>query len=120
MENAKADYEAWKKSKEKAPKEPDFPNTEEDKARALKMVKTLYQPEPSLVPDYDRFILKAHAEQKWLKKSASGSGKCGKSVDQLGQQKIQSTPPLIVQSNTDQVGPGTYTEEEIAPEFVAM
>ena len=62
VENAKADYEAWKKSKEKAPKEPYFPNTEEDKGRALKMVKTLYQPEPSLIPDYDRFILKAHAK----------------------------------------------------------
>ena len=76
-EIAKGEYKAWK-SKKKAPKEPDFPNTEEDKARALKMVKTLYQPEPSLSSDYDRTILKAHDEKVQSKKSSSGSEKCGK------------------------------------------
>ena len=115
---AKGQYEAWK-SREKAPKEPDFPDTEEDKARALKMVKTLYQPEPRLTPDYERFIQKAHDEKERSKKSTSGSGKCGKSVDQLGQQKNQSIPPLKVHSNTE-VGQSTYAGEEIDPEFVAM
>ena len=108
-EMAKDEYEAWKKSKENPAKEPDFPNTEEDKARALKMVKTLYQPEPRLTPDdYERYILKAHA----AKKSTRGSGKCGKSVAQLGKQKKQSIPPLKV--------PSTAAHEEIDPEFVAM
>ena len=74
------------------------------------MVKTLYQPEPSLSSDYDRTILKAHDEKVQSKKSSSGSEKCGKSVDQLGQQKNQSIPPLIVYSNTE-VGPSTGVGE---------
>jgi len=114
---AKGEYEAWK-SKEKAPKEPDFPNTEEDKARALKMVKTLYQPEPRLIPDYDRSILKSH-EEKVRSKSSSASEKSGKSVDQLGQQKKQSISPLKVYSNTE-VGPSTGAGEQIDPEFIAL
>ena len=117
-EIAKGEYEAWK-SKEKAPKEPDFPNTEEDKARALKMVKTLYQPEPRLSSDYDRSILKSHDEKVRSKKNSSASEKCGKTVNQLGEQKNQSIPPLKVYSNT-KVGPSTGAGEQIDPEFIAL
>ena len=116
-EIAKAEYEAWK-SKAKAPKETDFPNTEEEIARAWKMVKTLHQPEPRLIPDYDRSILKSHQE-KVRSKSSSASGKSGKSVDQLGQQKKQSISPLKVYSNTE-VRPSTGVGEQIDQEFIAL
>ena len=117
-EIAKGEYEAWK-SKAKAPKEPDFPNTEEDKARALKMVKTLHQPEPSLSSDYDRSILKSHQETVRSKKSSSASRRCGKLVDELGQQKKQSISPLKVFSNTE-VGPSTGAGAQIDQEFITM
>ena len=83
------------------------------------MVKTLHQPEPSLSSDYDRSILKSHQETVRSKKSSSASGKCGKSVDQLGQQKKQSISPLKVYSNTE-VGPSTGAGEQIDPELIAL
>src|SRR3954466_762286 len=44
-------------AKLRQPKETEFPNTKEEKAKVLKMLKNLHQPEPKLSSDYERSIL---------------------------------------------------------------
>uniref|UniRef100_A0ACD5UZL9 Uncharacterized protein n=1 Tax=Avena sativa TaxID=4498 RepID=A0ACD5UZL9_AVESA len=70
-------------AKLRRPKEPEFPSTKEEKAKVLKMLKTLHQPEPKLSSDYERSILKSHAAQKASKSSTDASEK---SVAELGEQ----------------------------------
>jgi hypothetical protein len=51
--------------------------------------------------DYERSIKKLYKAQKDKESSSSQarSSKCGKTVPQLGEQAVQSIPPLIVQSH---------------------
>ena len=80
------------------------------------MLKNLENPPPKLSADYDRYILKA-VRRKKLESTASS----GRSVPQLGEQKKQSIPPLIVQgSNTQVVGSSRGANDDVDPEFVAM
>ena len=80
------------------------------------MLKNLENPPPRLSGDYDRSILKA-VRRKKLKSTATS----GKSVPQLGEQKKQSIPLLIVQvSNTQVAGSSRGTNDDVDPEFVAM
>ena len=61
----KAQTEQWFANlKIKKPKAAEFPNTPEEKAAVLKMLKTLQQPPPKLIPDYERFILKSVQDRK--------------------------------------------------------
>jgi hypothetical protein len=74
QEKSKNFFESLKKkrteqSAEKPPLDP----------KVIKMLKTLYQPEPRLISDYDRTILKSHNAAKRL------SSASGKSVPQLGE-----------------------------------
>jgi hypothetical protein len=66
------------------------------------MLKTLHQPKPRLISDYDHNILKSHNAAKW---SSSASRK---SVPQLGEQK-NSCPPLQV-----------FPDVQYDPEIVAL
>ena len=79
------------------------------------MLKNLENPPPKLSGDYDRSILKA-VRRKKLKSTATS----GKSVPQLGEQKKQSIPPLIVVSNTQVAGSSRGANDDVDPEFVAM
>jgi hypothetical protein len=65
--------------KKKQPEQPAL-----DPEKVLKMLKMLHQPEPRLISDYDRNILKSHNAAKRSR---------GKSVPQLGERK-NSCPPL--------------------------
>jgi hypothetical protein len=56
--------------------------------KVLKMLKTLHQPEPRLISDYDRNILKSHNAAKRPRSSSAN----GKLVPQLREQKNSSTP----------------------------
>jgi hypothetical protein len=66
--------------------------------KVLKMLKTLHQPEPRLVSDYDRNILKSDAAKRSK----------GKSVPQLGEQ-MNSCPPLQV-----------FPDVQYDPEIIAL
>ena len=104
-------------AKLRRPKEPEFPSTKEEKAKVLKMLKTLHQPEPKLSSDYERSILKSHAAQKASKSSTDASEK---SIAQLEEQAKQSCAPLKVISQTN-VGSSKYgAEEQYDPEVVAQ
>ena len=104
-------------AKLRRPKEPEFPSTKEEKAKVLKMLKNLHQPEPKLSSDYERSILKSHAAQKASKSSTDASEK---SVAQLGEQAKQTCAPLKVISQTN-VGSSKYgAEEQYDPEVVAQ
>jgi hypothetical protein len=72
--------------------------------KVLKMLKTLHQPEPRLISDYDRNILKSHNAPK----RSTSSSASGKSVPQLGEQK-NSCPPLQV-----------FPDVQYDPEIVAL
>ena len=113
---ANAEYQEWWTNRGKKPQEPKFPNTPEEKAAAFKMLKNLENPPPRLSGDYDRSILKA-VRRKKLKSTATS----GRSVPQLGEQKKQSIPPLIVQgSNTQVAGSSRGAHDDVDPEFVVM
>ena len=117
---ADAQYQQWlaDMANKKKPTEPEFPVTPEDHAACVKMVKTLAQPPPTLSADYERSILKsAEAKEQRLKSTSKSSGK---SVAQLGQQKNQSCPPLIVYSDTEACSSRDPAPDDIDPEFVAM
>ena len=114
---ANAEYQEWWATRGKKPQEPKFPNTPEEKGAAFKMLKNLENPPPRLSADYDRSILKAAAAKRQKSKSSAGSGK---SVFQLGEQKKQSIPPLIVVSNTQVAGSSRGANDDVDPEFVAM
>ena len=104
-------------AKLRRPKEPEFPSTKEEKAKVLKMLKNLHQPEPKLSSDYERSILKSHAAQKASKSSTDASEK---SVAQLGEQAKQSCAPLKVISHTNVRSSKYAAEEQYDPEVVAQ
>ena len=110
---AKNQYKDWL-ANQKKPKAPEFPATSEEKAAVFKMLKTLEQPPPILIPDYDRSIRKSAEANRQRSKSSSASGK---SVPQLGEQKNQSCPPLKVISNIEV---GSSNAVDAPPDFVAM
>jgi hypothetical protein len=68
------------------------------------MLKTLHQPEPRLISDYDRDILKSHNVAKRSRSSSASR----KSVPQLGEQK-NSCAPLQV-----------FPEVQYDPEIIAL
>ena len=87
----KAKTEQWFANLEKKkPKAAEFPDTPEEKAAVLKMLKTLEQPPPKLTPDYECSILKSVQANKWRSKKDSASRK---SVAQLGEQQKTIVPP---------------------------
>ena len=98
----------------KVPK-PQFPSTEEEVNKALKMVEKLNDP-PKLTSDYTRQIEKATKRRKDDRLLRTTPPRL---VPQLGQQKKQSISPLKVYSNTE-VGPSTGAGEQIDPEFIAL
>jgi hypothetical protein len=75
-----------------------------DLDKVLKMLKTLHQPEPRLISDYNRNILKSHNAAKRSRSSSAS----GKSVPQLGEQK-NLCPPLQV-----------FPDVQYDPEIVAL
>jgi hypothetical protein len=72
--------------------EPKPTYSEKDKKWAMDMLTTEAQYKRSLPSDYKRKI----ERQNYLAKKAKGSAKSRKQIPQLGEQKNQSVPPLIV------------------------
>jgi len=70
-----------------------------DPAKAKKLVKNLYQPEPKLTGAYERSIKKSYRDPKNCLPGTSGAPRSGKKIPQLGEQKNQSCPPLKVTSD---------------------
>ena len=108
---AEAEKDAWFAKMKEKPKK--FPDTPEEHAKVVAMLKNLQQPPPAEEPDYERSIRKATKR------------KAERSVPQLGTQKKQSVSPLKVVSNTEagssRVRPVVPIDDKsCTPEIVAM
>ena len=97
---ASADYEKWKADM-KAIKEPEPKQvfTEKQKKWAKDFLTTPSQAELNMPDDYGHELRR---QAKILKEEKEESKKSGKQVDQLGMQKKQSIPPLIVKAGPEE------------------